>query len=75
MAYTVIQVVPSASRPNAFYEIREGADEVIYCTCPSWRFQSRKPGNRSCKHLQAFMQGMVEATRQQIAAVGQRLSA
>jgi uncharacterized Zn finger protein len=31
------------------YEIRRGKDDVIYCTCPGWRF------NKYCKHLDAFM--------------------
>ena len=27
------------------WSVRKGADGVIYCNCPGWRF------NRKCKHL------------------------
>jgi hypothetical protein len=29
------------------YEIRQGKDGVVYCTCPAWRFGHGEP----CKHM------------------------
>lgn len=54
MAAHILTVVRSASNPEKTYEIREGADGNIYCTCPSWRFQRVAPAHRSCKHLRSF---------------------
>jgi len=34
------------------YEIRRGADGVVYCTCPAWRF-----GHRPCKHMRQYGYG------------------
>jgi hypothetical protein len=42
----VLQVVNGSNGKT--YEIRRGDDDVIYCTCPAWRFR------RTCKHLQAY---------------------
>jgi len=51
----VLAVAPSKTNPNKTYEIRRGADGVVYCTCPAWRFQRlRKGETRTCKHLAAF---------------------
>lgn len=52
---TVLAKFPSASKPGLFHEVRIGADGVIYCTCPSWRFQKNHPACRCCKHTKAFM--------------------
>jgi hypothetical protein len=46
--------VQSESRENVFYEIRLGADDNIYCTCPAWKFQRKGVFARSCKHLVAW---------------------
>lgn len=51
----VITTVPSKTNPSKSYEIRRGKDGVIYCTCPSWRYQRLGKGEtRTCKHLAAF---------------------
>jgi len=34
---------------NGSYEIREGGDGQLYCTCPAWKF-----GQRPCKHMQEW---------------------
>jgi len=50
----VLARVPSSSNPSKSYEIRRGGDGVVYCTCPSWRFQKNSPSNRTCKHIEAW---------------------
>lgn len=55
---TVIATFPSASRPGHSHEVRVGADGVIYCTCPSWKFQRNHPSARCCKHTKAAMARM-----------------
>lgn len=55
---TVIATFPSKSRPGHQHEVRVGADGVVYCTCPSWRFQHNHPSNRVCKHTKAAMSRM-----------------
>ena len=52
---TVLATFPSASKPGHAHEVRMGADGVIYCTCPSWRFQKLTPSARTCKHTEALM--------------------
>ena len=46
-----IMVVESKSRPGVTYQIRQGRDDRIYCTCPSWKFSKGK--NKTCKHMKA----------------------
>jgi len=46
---TVLQKVESLTTPGRFYEIREGRDGRLYCTCPAWKF------GHDCKHLQAYI--------------------
>lgn len=45
----VIRTWPSKSNPNRSYELREGSDGVIYCSCPAWAFSKVRP--KSCKHM------------------------
>lgn len=52
---TVVARFESASKPGSFHEVRFGADGVLYCTCPSWRFQKNTPSCRCCKHTKAFL--------------------
>ncbi len=33
------------------YTIKQGRDGVVYCSCPSWKFNSRNPAQRDCKHV------------------------
>lgn len=37
-----------SSSSNKQYEVRVGSDEVVYCTCPGWRF------HRNCKHIKSL---------------------
>jgi hypothetical protein len=54
----VLAIAPSKTNPSKSYEIRRGADGVVYCTCPAWRFQRLKSGEtRTCKHIAAFAAG------------------
>ena len=52
-------VVASKSNPEKSYEIRQGADGVVYCNCPAWKFQRLASGNRTCKHLKSFHAGQL----------------
>lgn len=38
---------------NRYHVIRLGADGVLYCDCPSWRF-SKGPA-KTCKHVRALL--------------------
>ena len=51
---SVLARVPSSSNPSKSYEIRRGGDGVVYCTCPSWRFQKNSPSARTCKHIEGW---------------------
>lgn len=44
----------SKSNPSKSHEVRRGKDGVVYCTCPSWRFQHNSPSNRTCKHIECW---------------------
>lgn len=44
----------SMTTKGLFYEIRQGDDGKLYCTCPSWKFSSPIP-EKSCKHLRQFV--------------------
>jgi len=55
---TLLATFASASKPGHSHEVRVGADGVIYCTCPSWKFQKNHPSNRVCKHTQAALSRM-----------------
>lgn len=58
--YTVLATNPSRST-SVVYEIRRGADGVVYCDCPAWRC---KGGKASCKHLDLWrMQNFSRPTR------------
>ena len=46
----ILDTVPSSSNPGKTYDIIEGKDGVIYCTCPRWKFA------KTCKHLKEWNQ-------------------
>jgi hypothetical protein len=50
----VLSRFASKSNPSLSHEVRRGADGVVYCTCPSWRFQKNSPSNRTCKHIEMW---------------------
>lgn len=51
-AARVLAVMQSASNPARKYEIRQGADGVIYCCCLGWQFSREHP--KSCRHLRLY---------------------
>ena len=44
----ILDTVPSSSNPGKTYDIMEGKDGVIYCTCTAWKMR------KTCKHLKAW---------------------
>ena len=56
----VLKTVVSKSNINKHYEIRLGRDNVVYCTCPAWKFcpkinkQTGRAQKKNCKHLTEF---------------------
>jgi len=55
---TVLATFPSKSRPGSVHTVKVGADGVVYCSCPSWRFQHNHPSCRTCKHTVAAVSRM-----------------
>lgn len=58
---TVLARFESKSKPGTYHEVKLGADGVVYCGCPSWRFQKSHPSCRSCKHTKAFVAQVTHA--------------
>lgn len=56
--YHVLHNVVSTheSRPDRHYQIRQGQDGIVYCTCPGWRFR------RTCRHLTEYLRPRPERT-------------
>ena len=48
----VIREWPSSSNPSRSYQLIEGHDGVVYCSCPAWRFSKERP--RICKHMKQW---------------------
>jgi len=46
---------PSKSTPGTMHEVRLGHDNVLYCTCPSWRFLKNGAVVRTCPHTRNVM--------------------
>jgi predicted nucleic acid-binding Zn finger protein len=34
------------------YDVKADNAGVLFCSCPSWKFQKVDPKDRSCKHIQ-----------------------
>lgn len=46
----ILDTVPSSSNPGKTYDIIEGKDGVIYCSCTAWKMR------KTCKHLKMWEQ-------------------
>ena len=46
----ILDTVPSSKNPGKTYDIIEGKDGVIYCTCTAWKMR------KTCKHLKEWHQ-------------------
>lgn len=55
----VLAVVQSSSNPEKTYNIVQGGDRNVYCTCPAWRNQRLPVAGRTCKHLTRFHAGQL----------------
>ena len=44
----ILDTIPSSSNPGKTYDIIEGKDGVIYCTCTAWKMR------KTCKHLKKW---------------------
>lgn len=62
---------PSKSKPGTFHEVRLGHDNVLYCTCPSWRFLRNGVVARTCPHVRN-VQAALNRLRPGAAAPGQK---
>ena len=58
---TILSTVASSSSDKT-YNIVRGADGVVYCTCPAWKFQRLTAEGRTCKHIKSWSAGQL-ATR------------
>lgn len=45
----VVREWPSSKPGRKPYQLIEGKDGVVYCTCMAWRFSKERP--RTCKHM------------------------
>ena len=45
---TLLARYPSKSNPMKIHDVIKGADGVIYCTCPAWRFR------KDCAHIDRY---------------------
>lgn len=43
----------SSSCGTKRYSLTVGKDDVLYCSCPAWKFS--KKNHKTCKHVQAFL--------------------
>ena len=44
----VLGKIKSSSNPNKYYDIKLGADGVVYCSCVAWKM------SKWCKHLEEY---------------------
>lgn len=58
-----ITKIESESTEGKHYEIKLGDDGIVYCTCPSWKYQEASPEDRTCKHLRKFADQIKEGAQ------------
>lgn len=52
----VVARIRSKTDPSRVYGIHLGRDGVLWCECPSWKYQRLSPRERDCKHLKEARQ-------------------
>ena len=42
------------------YVVSASQSGNLYCSCPAWRFQSKHPDDRQCKHITEYVANIME---------------
>lgn len=64
VANNYVQKFESETHPGTFHYVRLGKDDVLYCTCPSWRYQHRPSNDRQCLHTRAVVADLAAQAQQ-----------
>lgn len=53
------------TKPERKHEVRTGADGVVYCMCPDWKFRNKKNAG-TCKHVMRLSLDRVAVPNQRV---------
>jgi hypothetical protein len=51
-----LAIMPSMSDPNKKYAVMQDDYGHYWCTCPAWKYQRLPPAQRTCKHINSYLQ-------------------